>query len=185
MTHGSKGEVQIWNEFHDNWEELAYQSERILAKYKNASIEKAAEIVFEDLPPEGKERESLIKIRVNQSFFRRTILASYDNQCCITGIAIPDLLIASHIIPWSVDEKNRMNPCNGLCLNALHDRAFDKGLITITPDYYTRVSKIISKTEIESLAFITQFADKRITLPQRFLPTKEFIEYHNKYIFNK
>jgi len=183
MTHGSKSEVEICNEFSSNWEELSYQSENILAKLKNNTIENTAEINIEDLPDEGKERESFVKTRVNQSFFRKTILASYDNRCCITGMSIPDLLVASHIIPWAVDIKNRMNPCNGLCLNALHDKAFDKGFITITPDYKLKISKELESLHRESNAFLLSSYCNKIALPRRFLPAKEFLEYHNKFVF--
>jgi len=71
--------------------------------------------------------------------------------------SIPELLIASHIIPWARDDKNRMNPANGLCLNALHDKAFDKGLITITPDFVVRISDrflgVLTKTKLEGFFF--------------------------------
>ena len=74
---------------------------------------------------EGKEVLRQRKERVDQRYFRRMILRTYKSTCCLTGIAVPDLLIASHIVPWADDPKNRLNPCNGLCLNALHDKAFD------------------------------------------------------------
>jgi putative restriction endonuclease len=183
MSHGSKEEAAIWNEFSGNWEELAYQSEQILAQLKNETIENTADIIKEDLPIEGRERETLIKARVNQSFFRKTILASYDNRCCITGIAISELLIASHIVPWSVDQKNRMNPCNGLCLNALHDKAFDAGLITIMPDYTIKLSENLKRKHSVIDSFFTSYENKKIILPQRFLPSTEFIRYHNENIF--
>jgi putative restriction endonuclease len=183
MSHGSKEESVIWNEFNGNWEELAYQSEQILARLKNDTIENTTDIIKEDLPAEGRERESVVRIRVNQYFFRKTILASYDNRCCITGISLPELLVASHIVPWAVDKKNRMNPRNGLCLNALHDRAFDTGLITITPDYTVRISDNLRKKHSIIDSFFTFYENKRIMLPQRFLPSIEFIEYHNKYVF--
>jgi putative restriction endonuclease len=185
MRHGSKMESEIWSGFNGNWEELAYQSEQILARFRGETVENTAGITEEDLPAEGKERETLIRVRVNQSFFRKTILASYDHRCCITGIAIPDLLIASHIVPWSVDRKNRMNPSNGLCLNALHDRAFDTGFITITPDYIVRVSESLKMKHSAIESFFTFFENKTITLPQRFLPSREFLEYHNRNIFTK
>jgi len=182
MRHGSKVEAEIWNEFSHNWEELAYQSELILARFKNDSIENSTGIIKEGLPPEGRERDVIVKARVNQSFFRQTILASYDNKCCITGISVPELLVAGHIIPWSIDKKNRMNPRNGLCLNALHDMAFDKGLITITIDYRVKISKVLKQQSGPELLFIP-YDNKKIALPQRFTPSKEFIEYHNRHIF--
>ncbi len=186
MSHGSKGEVEIWNIFNDNWEELAYQSELILAKYKKETIENSADIINYDLPPEGKEREAIVKTRVNQYFFRKTILASYDNHCCITGISKPELLIASHIIPWSIDESNRMNPKNGLCLNALHDKAFDRGLISVTPDYILKISEeLIQSIKSQLDVYFIPFNNKKITLPQRFLPDKEFLDFHCTKIFRK
>jgi putative restriction endonuclease len=185
MRHGSKAEEDIWNEFSNNWEELAYQSEVILAGFKNHPVENSAEIDTKDLPKEGKEREATVKTRVNQYFFRRTVLASYDNKCCITGISIPGLLIASHIIPWAVDKKNRMNPCNGLCLSPLYDAAFDKGLITINPDYKIELSAELKNGLSPDDAFFLQFEGKEITLPQRFIPSKEFLEYHSHNIFKK
>lgn len=187
MSHGSKGEAEIWNNFNSRWEELAFESEKILATYIGRPLESVAKIKTDDLPRDGKEREAMVKVRVNQSFFRDTILASYDNRCCITGISIPALLNASHIIPWSKDTNNRMNPANGLCLNALHDRAFDKGLITITPDYKIRLSTKIQEKKIDTNldTFFFAFRDKSINLPQKFLPEKSFLEYHYENIFCK
>ena len=185
MSHGSKGEEVIWHEFNGNWEELAYESEKILAGFKGNTLEISSAIITDDIPVEGKERESIVKTRVNQSFFRNMVLASYDNHCCITGIAIPALLVASHIIPWATDIKSRMNPANGLCLNALHDQAFDKGLITITPDYILKISdkliELIRKSESD--IFFLPYGDKKINLPQKFLPAKEYLEYHNHKIY--
>lgn len=185
LTQGAKGEEDVWNEFNDNWEQLAYESERILAQYRNSPLENSANIFIADLPPEGRERETIIKIRVNQSFFRNAVLASYDNKCCITGIAIPELLVAGHIIPWSADQNHRTNPSNGLSLNAFHDKAFDKGLMTITPDYTIKFSeKLIEKIKkTESDAFFHPYNGRRINLPQKFYPSKEFLEYHNQKVF--
>lgn len=186
MKHGSKGEEEIWNMFNNNWNELAFESEKILAKYKGASLESSSNISTDYLPISGIEREALVKIRVNQAFFRKTVLASYDNQCCITGISTQELLVAGHIIPWSIDEINRVNPANGICLNALHDRAFDKGLLTITPDYKVKISKrLLDGTDKKLLdSFFLPFEGRRIISPQKFKPSREFLEYHNINIFN-
>ena len=89
------------------------------------SIEQIETLNIEDFP-KGEERETIIKARVNQSFFRSTILSSYNLKCCITGLSITDFLVASHIKPWSKDLENRTNPHNGLCLNSIHDKAFDR-----------------------------------------------------------
>ena len=93
--------------------------------------------------PSGKTRKTETEVRVNQGFFRSAVLSAYDKKCCITGLAIPSLLIASHIKPWAVSDPNteRTNPCNGLSLNALHHEAFDNGIFTIDTDYRVVVSK--------------------------------------------
>lgn len=185
LKGGSKGEAEIWNEFNNNWEELAFESEKILAGYNGKSIEVSASVSIEDIIKEGKEREATIKVRVNQSFFRSSVLASYNNRCCITGISIPDLLVAGHIIPWASNIKNRVNPSNGLCLNALHDRAFDKGLLTITPDYTIKLSEKLLENvrKVDSALFFLPYEAKKIILPNKFLPHREFLEYHNTNIF--
>jgi len=185
MSHGSNAEKRIWDEFHSNWNELAYESELILAKYKNQSVEEVAEIETEDLPNEGKERTALVKVRVNQSFFRKSVLLSYQNKCCITGLNIPELLVASHIIPWSKNLKEGCNPENGLCLNALHDKAFDKGLMTITEHFKVVVSERLlgRKNDPVIQAYFMPYHKKEIIKPNRFLPHKDFLEYHRTNVF--
>lgn len=184
LTHGAKGEEIVWNEFHGNWDKLAYESELILAKYKGILIESTIDLSDLTEINEGKERESLVKTRVNQNFFRNTILASYNYTCCITGIQIPQLLIASHIIPWARNVKERINPLNGLCLNALHDKAFDKGLITITPDYKLKISEYLKMNlNKETEHFFLSYENNKILLPSRFAPKREFLEFHFREVF--
>ena len=65
------------------------------------------------------------------------MLASYNATCCVSGLRHDKLVIASHIVPWCHDTHNRLNPQNGLCLSALHDRAYDQGLMTVLPDDFT------------------------------------------------
>lgn len=134
---GGKKQVEpIWNEFIKNKDELLFESERILATKENVAIEKKfAELLkgTEHLKGEYKLRE--VKTRVNQNIFRQIVIANYDNKCAITGIDIPDLLVASHIIPWSKNEKERLNPENGICLSPLYDRAYDKGYIGINEKF--------------------------------------------------
>lgn len=181
----SRLDRETWNEFYENWEELGFESEKLIAEYKNEPIEKSAEILVDDLPKEGKEREAIVKARVNQSFFRKNILSAYSYKCCITGISVPDLLIASHIKPWAEDAKNRLNPRNGLCLNALHDKAFDKGWISLSDDYHLLVSKKL-KDIMQGVIFEKYFDDyenRPIELPKRFLPDTDFLKYHREVRF--
>lgn len=186
LAHGSKLEEDIWNEFNGNWEKLAYESEQLIAKFSNRSIEEVSEIEVEDIR-EGLDRETVVKQRVNQSFFRSTILSSYYFKCCITGLSIPDFLVASHIIPWSSNKEQRLNPRNGLSLNSIHDKAFDRGFITITPQFSVRVSRVLGDFEKENAVqdFFMKYENRKINLPDKFLPSKEFLDYHYQNIFIK
>jgi putative restriction endonuclease len=121
---------------------------------------------------------SQIKQRLRQQFFRETVLSSYNNSCCITGISNSKLLNASHIVPWSVDEENRLNPRNGLCLNALHDKAFDSGLLTIDNDFKVVISSALQKDDPQNIWF-KPFHGKHIRLPLKFLPNAEFIKMYS------
>jgi putative restriction endonuclease len=180
-SNASKLDRQIWEEFFQNLNVLPYESELLLANFQKTSVEKLNNITEIELQKEGKTREQLVKVRVNQSFFRSSILAAYNNTCCITGIQQPEFLIAGHIKPWCIDEKNRLNPSNGIAINALHDKAFETGLLTITPDFKIKISPILfkekNKPNIEE--YFLQYDKKEIILPTRFLPDAEFLEYHN------
>jgi putative restriction endonuclease len=176
----SKLDKEIWSEFYANWSDLSYESESLLAKINDSTIEKENFINEEELPRDGKIREQMVKVRVNQSFFRKAILASYNNTCCITGIQNPDLLIAGHIKPWALDEKNRLNPRNGIAINPLHDKAYECGLISISPDYKIKISSEIKKmkSQLGIDDYFLKYENKEIFLPNRFLPDKKFLEYH-------
>ena len=184
-AHGSKGEVAVWEEFNNNWDSLAFESERLLANITHQSVEEINGINEDELPKDGLERERLVKVRVNQRFFRSTVLVSYESRCCLTGLAIPTLLAASHIAPWAKDSTNRMNPRNGLCLNLLHHKAFDAGLITITPEFRVRVSSSLttSTTGDANSAFFERYNGQLARLPQRFVPESTLLQWHNNTIF--
>jgi len=183
-THGGQAEIEIWNEFNDDWDKLAFESERLLQNTVGAGRDMAEEM--EDFP-EGRTREAIIKARVNQGFFRAAVLAAYGLRCCITGLAVSQLLNASHIVPWKVDAKNRTNPRNGLCLNAIHDRAFDCGLLTIMADMKVRLSpKVKGRTsDGAEREFLWRFEGATITPPSRFTPDPAFLQYHNQIVFSE
>ncbi len=186
---GGKKQVEpIWNEFINNKEELLFESERILAEKENISIEnKFVEILkgTDNLKGEYKKRE--VKTRVNQNVFRQIVLANYDNKCAITGIDIPPLLVASHIIPWSVNEKERLNPENGICLSPLYDRAFDKGYISINQKYEILICSELNKKTRQDyfLKYFEILVGTKITIPKKYLPKKEFLDFHTDTIFQK
>ena len=173
-------EKSTWTHFNENWEKLAYESENEIIDFEN-KLKSITEF------PKGKERASIVKSRINQNFFRNAVLTSYQNKCCISGLPFIELLNASHIIPWATDVANRLNPHNGLCLNALHDRAFDRGFITVTPNYTINISPYIKDFSDHKsvLEYFLRYQNQKIILPSRFIPERSFLEFHNKNIFKK
>ena len=186
LSGGRKQVEPIWNEFINNKEALLFESEQILAEKENETIEtKYSELLSgtQNLKGETKVRE--VKTRVNQNIFRQIVLVNYEGKCAITGIDIPELLIASHIIPWSLNEDERLNPENGICLSPTFDRCFDKGFIGINADYKIRLSKSLKECS-DKPYFGRHFKDiegKKIHLPLKYLPRREFLDYHLTKIF--
>ncbi|MBR6150215.1 MAG: HNH endonuclease [Lachnospiraceae bacterium] len=187
MANASKLDKEVVEEFYNDWTSLSYLAKEILANYKHVSVEDLITDIHINGLPSGIDIERSIKTRVGQQFFRSTILTAYNNACCITGIRQQELLIASHIKPWrdSNEKTERTNPMNGLCLNALHDKAFDRGLITIDKNYRIILSKRLKDVYMDENTrnWFNSYENQKITMPDKFIPGREFIEYHNDMIF--
>lgn len=158
------------------WGEFQIDPERISAEAIHAFGDPTGLIdVILDEPPlpilKGKESQRLAKVRLNQRFFRKLILASFNESCAVCSVPLPQLLVASHIIPWAVDETLRMNPRNGLCLCGTHDRAFEWGLLRIAGDY--RMEIVVPKKVHNSSAvneWLLRYDGSTIKMPQRWIP---------------
>jgi len=176
---------EVWAEFHADWEKLALECEmlrRNLDRTQPSEDESDEQLVPEDYT--GETRRVVTEQRIKQSFFRRAVLSSYRGRCCMSGLSEPRLLIASHIVPWSKDKANRLNPSNGLCLSAIHDRAFDKGLITLTDDFKIIVSEELKRRDEPFINdVLAPLNGKFIELPERFMPSVEFLSRHRADLF--
>jgi len=154
----------------------------VLAKALNISPSIPAGFVDDAASKDGKERLQTIKARIGQRTFRDLILAIYRNRCCLTGIDLPEVNRASHIIGWAERVETRMDPRNGICLSATYDAAFDRKLITFDDDYRLVLSKTIRErvpTETLKHYFIDR-EGQRIQMPARLQPLKEYLEHHRK-----
>ncbi|HEY1170189.1 MAG TPA: HNH endonuclease [Verrucomicrobiae bacterium] len=122
-----------------------------------------------------------VQVRRGQDYFRQVILNAFNNRCCVSGIPIRSMLVASHILPWSNHPSERLNPANGLCLSRIHDVAFDRHLITFDEDYRLVLSKGL-KTECTNAVLKQSFSayeGKRINLSEETtLPNQKFLEQH-------
>jgi putative restriction endonuclease len=174
LTNSGNLAETVWLEFNNDWDNSFEESEKLLAHYKKLQIE---DVYLEEANIDmGFDRERWVKTRLNQQRFRNLVMNNYDYTCCITGIKVPSLLIASHITRWSDDQKN-------ICLNALHDKAFDAGLMTISADNYTvLISSAIEKIkDIQMQEYFFKYAGKEILLPKKFRPNPDFLAIHNNY----
>ena len=116
-------------------------------------------------------------------------MSLYEGRCCVTGLGVEQLLVASHIKPWAVADPitERVNVENGLLLNSLHDAAFDRGLITIDRDYRLvmshKLETLVNKDDNEGLRWLWGTRGRRIRLPETHRPSMDFITYHNDVVF--
>lgn len=177
LTHTSKLDREIWDEFHADWNALVWEANLLRTKFGQT---RPVDHAFR--PPGGpSETIRLTKQRVHQAFFREAVLSSYESTCCVTGLAVGECLIASHIVPWSEDERLRTDPTNGLCLSATFDRLFDAGLMTVTIDLVVRFSSHIMKSQNSvNRELLFCYHDQPLRKPHRFLPCTERLEWHRK-----
>ncbi len=191
MSNASKLDKEIFEEFAGDWESLSYQAQLIKADYEGKSLSEINEEfhVTIDMLPEGADVTAETKRRVGQYFFRMSVLTAYGNACCVTGIKAPELLVASHIKPWkdSDAKTERTNPRNGLCLNALHDKAFDRGLITIDESFRIVISSRLRDVamDADTRDWFMAYNHREIAMPDKFAPDKNYIKYHNDVVFQR
>lgn len=185
MSNASKLDKLIWEEHGQRGDELVSESVALLNDAVGSQVVDGTlfSYDFSELPA-GETKEVLVRQRVNQSYFRNTLLTNYQRSCCVTGIKIDRLLVASHIKPWKVSDPKteRLAASNGLLLNAFHDKAFDKGLMTIDCDYRIRISSKVKRSEAND-EWLWRYDGEKIALPLVHLPARRFIEYHNDVIF--
>ncbi|MBR6445895.1 MAG: HNH endonuclease [Prevotella sp.] len=179
LGHTSKMDELVWNEFFENPEKLAYESEKIIADLRHQSLEESTAIDLSDLP-EGAERTVITRQRINQQFFHNAVLCSYENRCCITGISHHRLIEACHISSWRDDVKNRTNPKNGLCMNPFFHRAFDGFLFTVTPDYKIEISEQMMESADDNSFhdYLVSINGNNIIMPEKFSPDANLLAIH-------
>ena len=182
-----------WEEFHASPAELAPLSQELFDALFTESENESTEVIPGTgirrikRPPSGEtEITRPTKQRRGQDYFREIVLNNYGNRCAITGLPIRELLIASHILPWSSNEGQRLDVRNGIALNRLHDAAFDQGLISFDDDL-----RLILSTKIRGClphsAIQTQFEafeSCQISLPDDGqAPSDENLAWHRANLF--
>jgi hypothetical protein len=179
LGNASAMDRRVWEAFQKNWDAEITSAADSLGAVTGVNQDAPEE----ELPLSiDTTRKAEVEVRKKQYIFRRMVLSSYSSVCCMSGLSEPRLLVASHIVPWKDDTQNRLNPRNGLCLSMLHDKAFDIGFLTVNPDYCVEVSpKLIKMTNDKFIQeSLVACHGKEITLPEKFHPSKDFLEWHSR-----
>lgn len=180
LANASKSEQTIWSEFFSDSVSLVDEIEGARSRIAESPANEQ-----EIRPPSGpSEVLAAVRIRRHQRFFRSVVLSSYSARCAITSLNVPDLLVASHIVPWSKSTTRRCDPTNGLCLNALHDRAFDRGLITFDSQLRLIASPILlDGHDLGLLRGTLSLVGCQLKVPDRFQPDADALRFHREIVF--
>ncbi len=185
LDGASKLDREVFARFQQDWTLLVAEAERLMQS--DGSRNEPTPLMetrtdFRWRKADGPSSiQRLSEQRLGQGFFRRAVIANFDECCCITGIADQRLLNASHIVPWGSDVENRHNPANGLSLSATFDRAFDRGLLTVFTDGSVEISKqLLDSPSSETRAHFVPYQSKKIRTGARFDPDPALLAWHNK-----
>ena len=179
LSNASKTEQSIWRDFHADSVSLVDEIDQARRRHPGSPTDTQS---FEPHGP--SETIAEVRIRRHQRFFRSAVLATYGSRCAITSLDVPELLIASHIVPWSESTTRRCDPTNGLCLNALHDRAFDHGFITFDEELRLIASPaLLDGHDLGLLRDTLPLVGRRLDVPGRFQPDAEALRFHRERVF--
>ncbi len=130
--------------------------------------------------PASTDAERLVVQRVGQNLFRDALLDYWQGVCCVTGLAVPELLRASHIKPWAqcASDNERLDVFNGLLLAPHVDALFDGGWITFAPSGEIIVSPALPATARERLGVSLQWQLKSINERQAV-----YLKHHRAVVF--
>lgn len=195
LQGASKLDREMYQKFSEHWDKIVPNAARIWDSREEYPTHTPDRSRLHDSATENQptsyigpsSTETLVMQRRGQDFFRKAVLANYSETCCITGIAEPKLLVASHILPWSENEENRHNPANGLLLSATMDKAFDQGLIAVeTSGEVILSARLKNHPNLQTREYFSQFSRIYIRPADRFDPDPALLKWHreNRFIDN-
>lgn len=193
LEGASKLDRLMWDEFHANLDEAVPLSEEALRRLFEADENSTLEVIPKEgirvskRPPVGPtETTGNVKLRRGQDYFREAVINNFGGRCGVTQLAVRELLIASHILPWSAYATERLNVRNGLCLSCLHDAAFDQYLIAFDDNLRLILSPRL-KSELPARIVADTFGryeGEPLLLPDdSVLPDLEFLAKHRHKMF--
>ena len=159
------------------WRKKKVLNHAFNAKDDGSEAAKRIEKEIADMHLVGEVREAVVKQRVNQGVFRDR-LKNYQKHCVLCQVDDEQVLIASHIKPWSESlPEERLDPENGFLMCPNHDKVFDRGLITFDDEGRIVISEKLSE---KNRMFLNLVDGMKIQLTEK---NREYLEYHRKYIF--
>lgn len=129
------------------------------------------------------EREGVVTQRKGQDRFKRDVLYNFGHKCCLTRVSERDLLVASHIVPWSRRVPSRLDPANGLCLFVTHDRLFDRGYFTLSDDLTVTTTCRREHLSEHIVRLLDEIHGQRLCSPVRRPIRPEYLQFHRQHIF--
>ena len=185
----------VWDEFHADLNDVVPASESALRALFGADEGSELEVLPKEgvrvrkRPPHGPtEMTANVKLRRGQEYFRDAVLNNFGGRCGVTKLAVRELLIASHILPWGTHAAERLNVRNGICLSRLHDAAFDRGLIAFDDKLCLLLSPRL-KAELSQRSVAENFgayAGETLHFPDDAAPPElAFLSQHRATIFRK
>lgn len=188
-------DLEVWKDFHGNLNESVPASEHAMRQLFDADDDADLEVLPKEgirvrkCPPNGPT-EALVqtKQRRGQEYFRDAVLNNFGGRCGITQLAVRELLVASHILPWGSHPEERLNVRNGLSLSRLHDAAFDRGLIAFDDELRLVLSSRL-KAELPQRAIAENFGayvGEALHVPDdAAFPNLAFLAEHRAKVFRK
>jgi DNA (cytosine-5)-methyltransferase 1/putative restriction endonuclease len=187
LRGASRGDRAVWEAFQADWTAMV---ERSAEAFAMLGAGRNAPEVFADVPPDQPYGatptgpttvERLVAVRRGQDWFRAALKTGYEGVCCVSGCDVDSMLVASHIVPWAEDPTLRLNPHNGLLLSAIHDRAFEHGLLAVDDDMRVLVATSIRESKNEFLrAAVGRDHGRALRLPNRFAPDRALLRRHRE-----
>lgn len=188
LSSVSKADIKLWEDFLANSNLIASQAEALYEERQEEWPTSTPKDIKEPTLPVGPtESQQEVTVRRVQGFFRRSVLTSYDQRCAVSGIKLPKLLVASHIIPWKDSVERRADPRNGIALNALYDKAFDRGLMTFDEDFRVCLSAEMKShfSDSDISQRLLDIEGRKLQMPKRFYPDIHAMAYHRENIFER
>lgn len=212
LTGASALDRTVWAAYRAEPDSHAIESEGLLSELMTdlplLGVDVDPERGVGRTPPLGStESMATVKVRRGQAYFRQVVLNAYGSRCAVTGLAVRELLVASHIVPWmhptpedphAADMIDRVAPPallghrldlrNGIALNALHDQAFDQGFITFDEERRMVCCKELHErfNEDEVGRQFKTYEGKPLIVPDETEgPAPEYLAWHRTWAFRE